>query len=65
VVIALTPEGRTLASQFARDQVFEPYVRRSTLLKRHFDMSATNLMRFIYDTFPEVVSLCSNEAIPT
>lgn len=65
VVISLTATGRALADQFAQDQVFEPYVRRSSLLKRHFDMSATNLMRFIYDTFPEVVSLRSNEAIPT
>jgi hypothetical protein len=65
VVITLTPEGRTLAGQLAQDSVFEPYVRRSVLLKRHFDMTATNLMRFIYDTFPEVVTLRSNEAIPT
>jgi hypothetical protein len=65
VVITLTPQGRILAGQLAGDAVFEPYVRRSALLKRHFDMTATNLMRFIYDTFPEVVTLRSNEAIPT
>jgi hypothetical protein len=56
VVITLTPKGRTMAGQLAGDSVFEPYVRRSALLKRHFD---------IYDTFPEVVTLRSNEAIPT
>jgi hypothetical protein len=65
VVIALTAAGLRLAGQLAQDQVFEPYVRRCALLKRHFDMTATNLMRFIYDTFPEVVTLRSNEAIPT
>jgi hypothetical protein len=65
VVIALTAAGRALAGQLAQNQVFEPYVRRSGLLRRHFDMTATNLMRFIYDTFPEVVTLRSNEAIPT
>jgi hypothetical protein len=28
-------------------------------------MTATHLMQFIYDTFPEVVSLRSNVRIPT
>lgn len=65
VVITLTGPGRAVARRFAEDPLFEPYARRSTLLKRHFDMTATNLMRFIYDTFPEVVTLRSNEAIPT
>jgi hypothetical protein len=65
VVISLTSAGRTLATRLATNPLFEPYARRSTLLKRHFDMTATNLMRFIYDTFPEVVTLRSNEAIPT
>jgi hypothetical protein len=65
VVITLTPHGRTLAGQLAENSAFEPYIRRSALLKRHFDMTATNLMRFIYDTFPEVITLRSNEVIPT
>lgn len=65
VVITLTDQGRSVARRFAEDPMFEPYTRRSTLLKRHFDMTATNLMRFIYETFPEVVTLRSNEVIPT
>jgi len=65
VVIIQTPNGRRVAQQFAEDPQFEPYIRRSKLLKRHFDLQATNLMRFIYDTFPEIVSLRTNEAIPT
>lgn len=65
VVIQLTAEGRKVAAQLAAENTFEPYARRSTLLKRNFDMTATNLMRFIYQTFPEVVTLRSNEAIPT
>jgi hypothetical protein len=64
-VIALTSSGRELANQLAIVPQFEPYVRRSVLLKRHFDLTATNLMRFIYDTFPEVVTLRSNEEIQT
>ena len=65
VVISLTASGRELARRLAADPLFEPYARRSEILKRHFDMTATNLMRFIYDTFPELVTLRSNEAIPT
>lgn len=65
VVILLTKKGREIASQLSADPVFEPYARRSTLLKRNFDMTATNLMRFIYKTFPEIVTLRSNKAIPT
>lgn len=64
-VIGITASGRTLAGEFANDPVFQPYIRRSALLKRHFDLTATNLMKFIYETFPEVVTLRSNEAIPT
>ncbi len=65
VVIAPTPEGRHLGDELAQDPAFEAYVRRSRILKRHFNIRGTNLMRFIYETFPEVVSLRSNEAIPT
>jgi hypothetical protein len=65
VVIALTERGRTLSSELSASPEFQDYARRSSLLKRHFDMQATTLMRFIYDTFPEVVSLRSNERITT
>jgi hypothetical protein len=65
VVIRLTSEGHQVARQLAEDPLFEPYGRRSRLLKRHFDMTATNLMRFIYETFPEIISLRSNQTIPT
>lgn len=65
VVLMLTEQGLALARQLSIDPLFEPYLRRSALLKRHFDITATNLMRFIYETFPEIVTLSSNEAIPT
>lgn len=65
VVVMLTEQGRTIVTQLTKDPLFEDYATRSALLKRHFDMQATNLMRFIYETFPEVVSLRSNESIPT
>lgn len=65
VVIGLTESGLTLASELSASPEFQDYARRSFLLKRHFDVQATTLMRFIYETFPEVVSLRSNERIPT
>lgn len=65
VVITLTEQGRDLARQLDGQELFEQYSRRARLLQRHFDMTATNLMKFIYDTFPEIVTLRSNEAIPT
>jgi hypothetical protein len=65
VVIVLTERGRTLASDLSANPEFLDYARRSALLKRHFDVQATTLMRFIYDTFPEIASLRSNERIPT
>jgi hypothetical protein len=63
VVITATEQGRYCAKQLASDQLFEQYSRRAKLLKRHFDMKATNLMRFIYETFPEIISLRSNAPI--
>jgi hypothetical protein len=65
VVIAATETGRDHAQQLAGDELFEQYARRAKLLKRHFDVSATRLMRFIYETFPEIVSVRSNAPIPT
>jgi len=65
VVIAATELGRTRARQLTADELFEQYARRAKLLKRHFDLTATTLMRFIYDTFPEIVSLRSNSPIST
>jgi len=65
VVVTPTERGRHLATELSETSAFEDYARRSILLKRHFDVQATTLMRFIYDTFPEVLSLRSNERIPT
>jgi hypothetical protein len=64
-VLSLTDNGKALATELSDNQEFQDYARRSALLKRHFDFMGTSLMKFIYDTFPEVVSLRSNEKIPT
>lgn len=65
VIIALTSTGRGTASQLAAYELFEQYSQRARLLKKHFNMTATRLMRLIYDTFPEIVALRPDEAILT
>jgi hypothetical protein len=65
VVIGITPLGRSLARGFAANELFEQYARRANILKRHFDLTATNLMQFIYETLPEILSLRSNALITT
>lgn len=63
IVISTTANGKALAAQLAEISEFKLYVRRARILKRHFDLTGTGLMRFIYETFPEVVSLRSNTPI--
>ena len=63
VVISLTAQGRDLATSLADSTEFEQYARRAQILKKHFDLTGTNLMRFIYKTFPEILSLQSNAPI--
>lgn len=63
VVISATEKGKQRAVQLSAEPLFQQYSRRAKLLKRHFDISATNLMKFIYDTFPEIISLRANAPI--
>lgn len=64
VAIGLTQHGLRIADLLSAEPDFEPYAIRASLLRRHFDMTATNLMRFIYETFPEILTLRSNSPIP-
>ncbi len=64
VVISITERGEFLAEELAENTQFHAYATRAKALKRHLDLSATNLMNFIYDTFPEVLTLKSNALIP-
>jgi hypothetical protein len=63
ISIGLTPLGVRLANEFSGDDAFGDMMRRAKTLCSHFDMTATNLMRFIYDTFPELSSMRKNEVI--
>ncbi len=63
ISIGLTPRGAELADTLASTQEFSDLARRATTLHNHFDLTATNLMKFIYETFPELTTMRSNEAI--
>lgn len=63
VVISITTKGQHKAKELAQLDLFEPYFRRSKLLRRNFDLRASYLMNFIYSTFPEIISLRSNAPI--
>lgn len=63
VVISVTELGRERARELAELDVFNPYTQRAKILKTHFDLKGTNLMKFIYATFPEILSLQSNSPI--
>jgi hypothetical protein len=63
IAIGLTPAGVALAGQMASSVAFADVTRRAKTLHTHCDMTATNLMKFIYDTFPELSSMRKNEVI--
>ncbi len=63
VTVGLTDSGVTVARHLADSEAFADIARRAAAIRQHFDLSATYLVRFVYETFPELVSLRSNEAI--
>lgn len=64
IKISLTGAGRDAASELVRTPEFAAMTNRARLLKRHCDLSATNLMKFIYETFPELGSMRAGTPIP-
>lgn len=63
VRIGLTESGLSAAERLANSDAFADIRLRARALHTHFDISATHLMRFVYDTFPEVLSMRKNETI--
>lgn len=61
--IGLTPKGVELAKHLSKEEAFQDLVSRARLLKRHFDLTGTNLMKFVYKTFPEIATLRFGEKI--
>lgn len=63
VKIGLTQAGVDCARDLSESTVYQDVARRAKALKTHFDLTGTNLMKFIYSTFPEILTLRSNEPI--
>ena len=61
--IRLTSTGIARAEQLIQDESFTDLTQRARLLKQNFDIAPTNLMRFVYQTFPEIASLRLGEQI--
>ena len=61
--LSLTQNGLQLARKLASHEAFSDVARRTAILKRHFDQRGTYLMRFIYNTFPEISTLRFGEGI--
>ncbi|PHN03874.1 hypothetical protein [Flavilitoribacter nigricans] len=55
--IGITPKGKEYAEKLLQTHSFDDVRRRAKLVKTNFDLSATSLMKFIYQTFPEIGSL--------
>lgn len=63
VVVIETDRGSEQVRKLASNDNFSAYVKRAKVIKSNFDLNATNLMKFIYAAFPEVISLRSNAPI--
>lgn len=63
IEIGLTPKGFQTVKTLAGSEPFIDLVNRSKILKSHFDYKGTHLMRFIYETFPEITTLKIGEEI--
>lgn len=63
ILLSLTESGRRHAGVLAEDESFQPLLSRAHMLKNSIDIGATDIMNFIYRTFPEIATLAYDEAI--
>jgi len=63
ILISMTTTGIQVANNLARHDAFMDISIRTHILKTNFNVQATTLMRFVYDTFPEIASLRMGEEI--
>lgn len=62
-MIGLTDRGHETANMLAEMSEFVAIARRAEVLRDSLDLTATGIMRFVYETFPEIASLKLNEEI--
>lgn len=63
ILLSLTEKGKERALRIAEDKSFAPLRDRARLLRDSIDIGATDIMNFIYRTFPEIATLSYDEAI--
>jgi hypothetical protein len=63
VHIGLTDRGLETARALGESRAYEDIARRASLLKTTLNLSATGLMRFVYETFPEIADMRLREEI--
>jgi hypothetical protein len=63
IKVGMTATGLEKASILCKDKNFEDLSSRARILKNYFDIGGTRLKDFIYETFPEIVSLQLGEEI--
>ncbi len=54
VGLGTTEQGRSVAESLAADPDWAAIATRADLLRRHFNLTANNLGKFIRKTFPEI-----------
>ncbi|MBS1526664.1 MAG: hypothetical protein JST19_13490 [Bacteroidetes bacterium] len=55
--LGVTEKGAQKAKDLEMDKSFTDLLERAKTIKTHFNFSGTNLMRFVYRTFPEIGTL--------
>ncbi|TNC98642.1 MAG: hypothetical protein FD119_113 [Stygiobacter sp.] len=63
VRLSLTGRGHEVAAVLAADPANIPLATRAGILRHRIDIGATEIMKFIYATFPEIATLAYDEAI--
>lgn len=61
--LGITNKGKNLAFKIINEETYSDLSERAKIIKRNFNISGTNLMKFIYKTFPEIGNLQYGEAI--
>lgn len=61
--LSLTDRGRKHAERIVGDAAFAPLAQRAKVLRESIDIGATDIMKFIYSTFPEIGTLSFDQAI--
>jgi hypothetical protein len=55
--LGITEKGVEKANELESKIVFSDLLERAKTIKTHFNFSGTNLMKFVYKTFPEIGTL--------